>query len=222
MDVKTGVRLIAGLILLLALSGCTSMPGYDYTALNAAKPASILVLPPQNNSPDVKATAAVLAQMTYPLAETGYYVVPVALMDVAFKENGITTAADAQAVNPAKLRSIFGADAALYTEITEYGTSYQLLQSETAVTLKTRLVDLRTGALLWEGSARASSTEQQNNSSGGLVGMLVQAVVDQIANNISDAAFSYAGTASNRLLMPRYNGLLYGPRSPWYGKPAAH
>lgn len=215
------LRLVFCLAVTLVVSGCVQMPTYDYTALNAAKPASILILPPTNSSPDVKATAAVLAQMTYPLAETGYYVVPVTLMDAAFKQNGVFTANDAQAISPEKLRSIFGADAALYTDITEYGTSYQLIRSETAVTLNTKLVDLRTGTLLWEGTARASSAEQQNNNSGGLVGMLVQAAVEQIANNLSDTSFTYAGTASNRLLQPRPAGLLYGPRSPLYGKPAA-
>lgn len=211
----------AAFALSLTLSSCVQMPAYDYTALNAAKPRSILILPPTNSSPEVKAGAAVLSQMTYPLAETGYYVVPVALMDAAFKENGVVTAADAQAISPEKLRAIFGADAALYTDITEYGTSYKLIRSETAVTLKTKLVDLRTGTLLWEGSARASSAEQQNGNSGGLVGMLVQAAIEQVANNLSDASFTYAGTASNRLLQPRPAGLLYGPRSPFYGKPAA-
>ena len=204
-----------------ALSGCVSVPTYDYTALKAAHPASILVLPPKNSSPDVNATTSVLSQLTYPLAETGYYVVPVALMDAAFKENGVTNADDAQNVTPEKLRKIFGADAALYTEITEFGTKYKIINSETAVTLKSRLVDLRTGTLLWEGTARASSAEQQNSNSGGLAGMLIKAVVDQIVNNIADTSYTFAGVASNRLLMPRPAGLLNGPRSPLYGKPAA-
>ena len=204
----------------VVLSGCVSVPTYDYTALKAAHPASILVLPPKNSSPDVNATPSVLAQLTYPLAETGYYVIPVALMDTAFKENGITNAEDAQNVSPEKLRKIFGADTALYSEITEFGTSYKVINSETAVTLKARLVDLRTGTLLWEGTARASSAEQQNSNSGGLAGMLIKAVVEQIVNNIADSSYTFAGIASNRLLMPRPAGLLNGPRSPLYGKPA--
>jgi len=89
------------------------------------------------------------------------------------------------------------------------------------VTLKSRLVDLRTGVLLWQGSARASSAEQQNNNSGGLLGALIQAAVEQIVSNVTDSSYTYAGVASNRLLTPRPAGLLYGPRSPLYGKPAA-
>lgn len=201
----------------LGLSACVSQPHYDYTALKAAHPTSILVLPPKNLSPDVKATYALLAQMTNPLAETGYYVVPVGLMDAAFKENGVHNADEAQSIPADKLRSIFGADAALYTEITEYGNSYKLITAETIAAARCKLIDLRTGTLLWEGEARASSAEQQSNS-GGLAAMLVQAAIQQIANNLVDNTYTYAGIASQRLLSPRPAGLLYGPRSPQYGK----
>jgi len=210
----------------VVLTGCVSQKPYDYSAFKASHPASILVLPPKNNSPDVTATYAMLAQMTYPLAEAGYYVVPVALMDAAFKENGFSNAAEAQNVSPAKLREIFGADAALYTDITEYGVSYKLIASETAVTARSRLVDLRTGAVLWTGSARASSAENQNNNTGGgLAGLLVKALVEQVVNNIANNSYMYAGVASQRLLTAGANGqLLYGPRSPQYGqeKPINH
>lgn len=209
-----------GLIVLVCftLNACVTAPTYDYTAYRAAQPVSILIMPPTNLSPDVKASYSLLAQMTYPLAEAGYYVVPVALMDAAFKENGVHNPDEAQAISAEKLRSIFGADAALYTEITEYGSSYKLIMSETAVAARSRLIDLRTGTLLWEGQARASSAEQQNNNSGGLAGLLVQAVVEQIVNNIVDNSYTYAGITSKRLLSPRPGGVLYGPRSPHYGK----
>jgi len=202
----------------LFLSACVSVPHYDYTALKAARPASILVLPPKNLTPDVKATYAMLAQMTYPIAEAGYYVVPVALMDSAFKENGVYNPDDAQTISAEKLRSIFGADAALYTEITEFGNTYKLITAETVVAARCKLVDLRTGTLLWEGSARSSSAEQQNNSSGGLAGMLIQAAIQQVVNNMVDNSYTYAGITSQRLLSPRPAGLLHGPRSPLYGK----
>jgi hypothetical protein len=211
-------RLCALVFISLSLSACVSPPTYDYSALNAAKPASVLILPPKNLSPDVNATYATLAQLSKPLAETGYYVIPVGLMDAAFKENGVFTPDDAHNITPEKLRGIFGADAALYSEITEYGNSYKLISAETAVTIKTTLVDLRSGIILWEGSARASSAEQQNNSGGGLAGLLIQAAVQQIANSIVDNSYTYAGLASQRLLAPRPAGLLVGPRSPLYGQ----
>lgn len=216
-----GALLTLGAAALLLLQGCATPPKpYDYTAYQAAKPASILVLPPINGTPDVQATPSVLAQMTLPLAESGYYVMPVSLVDETLKGNGVQTADEAQQIPAAKLREIFGADAGLYVKVTRYGSVYKVLNSETAVTLEAKLVDLRSGQLLWEGSASASSAEQQNNSQGGLIGLLVKAVVDQIISSTTDRSHPMAGVASQRLLAAgRPSGLLYGPRSPSYGKP---
>ncbi|MEX1166019.1 MAG: GNA1162 family protein, partial [Hydrogenophaga sp.] len=69
------------------------------------------------------------------------------------------------------------------------------------------------------GKAIASSAEQQQQAQGGLVGLLVTAVVQQIAGTATDAAFTYAGIANQRMLgAPRYNGILPGPRSPLRGQ----
>lgn len=213
--------LMFGAAALLLLQGCASPPKpYDYTAYKEAKPTSILVLPPINGSPEVQATSSVLAHSTQPLAESGYYVLPVTLVDETLKGNGIHTPDEAQQIPVAKLREIFGADAGLYVKVTRYGAVYKVLNSETAVTLEAKLVDLRNGQLLWEGTATASSAEQQNNSQGGLIGLLVKAVVEQIISSTTDRSHPMAGLASQRLLAAgRPNGLLFGPRSANYGKP---
>jgi hypothetical protein len=197
--------------------GCATPPKpYDYTAFNAAKPRSIVVLPPLNNSPDVKAGPSVYAQVTYPLAEAGYYVMPVALVEETFKQNGLTTVADIHAVDAARLKQVFGADAALYVTISNYGATYAVVNSVVVVTANARLVDLKTGAVLWEGTASANN-DAGNNSGGGLAGLLVAAVVKQILNSTMDVSHVVAGAASNRLLSAgQPNGILYGPRSVLY------
>jgi len=173
-----------------------------------------------NDSPDVKATPAVWAQATLPLAEAGYYVLPVTLVDETFRQNGVDNPHDAQTIPYPKLRDFFGADAAVYIKVVQYGTTYQVLDSVTRVEAEARIVDLRSGELLWQGKAVASSAEQQQQQQGGLIGALVTAVVKQIIGTTTDAAYNYAGIANARLLgMPRYNGVLPGPRSPQYGKP---
>lgn len=205
---------------LAALTGCAApKKPYDYSAFRQAKPASMLVLPPLNETPEVMATAGVLSQMTFPLAEAGYYVIPVSLVSETLHQNGVTDPHDAQAIAPAKLREIFGADAAVYVQVTKYGASYQVVSSNLTVELTAKVVDLRSGNLLWEGKATASSAEQ-NNSQGGLLGMLVKAVIEQIANNVSDTRnLQFANLASQRLFLPNgVTGILYGPRSPNYGK----
>lgn len=205
------------------LGGCATRPApYDYSAFMQAKPASLLVMPPTNDSPDVKATPGVWSHATRPLAEAGYYVMPVTLVDETFRQNGVTTANEAAEVPYTKLREYFGADAAVYLQVKRYGTSYVVVSSETRVEVTGRIVDLRTGQLLWQGSAAASSAEQQQSQGGGLVGLLVAAVVNQIVGTATDAAYNYAGIANQRMLgAPRYNGVLPGPRSPDYGKAPA-
>lgn len=212
-------KLFTATLAILILAGCASkQTKYDYTAYKQSRPRSVVILPPINESPDIKATYSMLSQMTFPLAEAGYYVFPVAAVDETFKHNGLTTANDIQSVSFKKLREIFGADAALYVTVNKYGTTYAVIDSFTAVTATAKLVDLKTGNTLWEGTASASNNEGNNNSGGGLVGMLVAAAVKQIINTATDAAHPVAGTASNRLLSAgSANSILYGPYSPKFG-----
>ena len=213
--------LCAAVLGLAFLGGCaTKAPPYDYAAFMKAKPTTLLVMPPVNESPEVNATSGVWSHATVPLAEAGYYVMPITLVDETFRQNGVTSANDAQDISTTKLREFFGADAAVYMKIKKYGTSYAVLASETRVEVEARIVDLRNGELLWQGNAVATSAEEQQQSQGGLIGLLVTAIVKQIIGTATDASYRYAGIANQRLLgAPRYNGVLPGPRSPNYGKP---
>jgi hypothetical protein len=217
----TRIALCASVLTLSLLGGCaTKAPPYDYSAFTKARPVSLLVLPPLNDSPEVTATQGVWSHATLPLAEAGYYVLPITLVDETFRENGVTSAYDAQGLPVNKLRDFFGADAAVYLKVKKYGTSYAVVASETRVEVEGRIVDLRSGELLWQGAAVASSAEQQQQAQGGLVGLLVTALVNQIVGTATDASYNYAGIANQRMLgAPRYNGVLPGPRSPNYGKP---
>jgi hypothetical protein len=201
-------------MLLAALTGCaTPPPPYDYTAFRASRPASLLVLPPLNDTPDIKATPGVYATATLPLAEAGYYVLPVAVVDETFRQNGLSTPNEIAEIPLAKLREIFGADAAVYIKVSQYGSSYKVVTAETRVTVAARIVDLRNGAQLWAGAATASSAEQNNNNQGGLVGLLVKAVIEQMVASVSDRSFDFAAIANQRLLGLRPNGVLPGPRA---------
>jgi hypothetical protein len=205
---------LGGLVLLSALlTGCVTTTPYDYTAFRASNPRSILVLPPVNQTLDVSASYSFFTHVSMPLAESGYYVFPVAVVEETFRENGITDPHDIHALPLERINEVFGADSVMYIKITQYGTSYQLLVSDTRVTADATLVDGRTGELLWKGQATASSTEQSNNNGGGLVGMLVVALVEQVVNSTTDRSYQIAGMTSGRLLSSgAVNGVLPGPR----------
>lgn len=214
------VRLAAMVPLIALVTACvTPKAPYDYTAFKQSRPKSIVVLPPVNETPEVKATMGVMTSTVYPLAEAGYYVMPVSVVAETFRQNGMTQPEDIHALPFDKLYGIFGADAALYMHVKRYGTTYMVIRSDTTVVIDAKLVDLRSGATLWAGTASASSAEQSNSGGGGLAGALIGAVINQIVNTTTDAGFTYAGVANQRLLgVPVANGMLYGPRSVSYQK----
>jgi hypothetical protein len=220
MKLQTFSKIAIAFVAVLLMGGCaTKKPGWDYSAYKASKPASILVLPPINNSPDITATYSVMSFVTKPLSEAGYYVMPVSMVAQAFKENGLTQPADMHATAPDKLRQIFGADSALYITVTKFGVSYTVVNSETTVQVQGKLVDLKTGATLWQGAAQASSVEGEQQQ-GGLGALLVSAIIKQVLASTFDNSHKYSGIATERLLATgeKSNGLLFGPRSPNYGK----
>lgn len=210
---------LATLCLASQLVGCAAPKSYDHTAMRQAKPRSVLVLPPVSESVEVAASPSVLAQSTRPLAEAGYYVIPVTLMDETFRQNGLTQPEDIHGVDLPKLREIFGADAVMYLTVKQYGAKYFVIGSETVVEVQARLLDSRTGTLLWQGQARASSEEGKNNNNASLLGMLISAALQQVVSNVTEQSHSLAGVANQRLVgLGTPAGLIAGPRHPHYGK----
>ena len=218
---KNSLKFIAVAILAIFFTGCSvkEPEPYDYSAFLQKKPHSILVLMPTNDSTDVAGSAAVLANAVAPLSEAGYYVFPVALVNETFKQNGITEPSEIAAVPLNKLDKIFQADSVLYINIKDYGTSYAVISSSTKVVLEAKLIDIKSGAKLWEGTATAIEDSSSGQSS--LLGMLVSAVITQVANTISDRSYDLAVRADAYLFSSNcHNCILYGPYSPHYGKDA--
>lgn len=203
------------------LGGCATPIPKNYSEFRDADPKTILVLPPKNSSPDVSATYGVYSQVQRPIAESGFYVLPVSLVDEHFKTNGLTVSDDIHLIDGSKLREVFGADAALYIDIKNYGAKYFVIGSASIVTAEGRLVDLRTGKELWTGKATASSEEQSQNNNMGLSGLLVAAIVKQVLATALDQSYPMAAVMNQRLLSAQMTGaLLYGPRHPAYKKGA--
>lgn len=189
---------------------------YDYGNYLAHMPRSILVLPAVNDSVEAGASNAFLATVTTPLAERGYYVFPIAVVETYFRENGRPTPADMHAVEPAKLREVFGADAALYVHIREWGTSYAVVTSSSSVAIECQLVDLASGTVLWTGGQRV--VDSSGSGGGGLFGMLASAIVSQIVSSVSDPCPNLAYRANSVLFADQNHGLLLGPRHPGFAE----
>ena len=76
-----------------------------------------LVLPPVNESLDTSASYSFLTHVTLPLAEGGYYVFPVAVVEETFRENGLTNPEEIHSLGLDKLYEVFGADSVMYITI---------------------------------------------------------------------------------------------------------
>ncbi len=194
------------------VTGCANKPPYNYEALLAASPRSIVVIPPKNDTVEVDAPYIYLSTISRPLAEKGYYVFPVAMIDNFMKENGLPTPEEMNNVPLDKIYENIGADAVLYVNINQWGQKYNVVSSKAMVSVSMKLVDARTGNLLWDGAA--SAVKEPGSSGGGLVGMLVSAVANQIVGSISDATPQLARTANQTVLNTPNQGLLKGPYAP--------
>jgi len=197
------------LISVLILSGCASVEPYNYSALQQEAPRSILVLPPMNSSVEVNAPYSYLSTISKPLAEKGYYVFPVSVVDTFLKENGLPTPAEMNGIALDKIDEIIGADAVLYVDIKDWGQKFQVLSSVTVVHGHVKLVSVKSGELLWD--SVISAQYNPNNSGGGLAGALVGAIVSQIAGEISDNSPQVARLANATALNSAKRGLLNGP-----------
>src|SRR5689334_11689297 len=116
MTLQNCCRLATLLWVGLLLAGCQTVTPYDYTNFRAHPPRSILVLPPLNESTAIEGTYGYLTTVTRPVAERGYYVFPVAVVDQFMKDNGLPTANEMQQAPLAKVAEITGADAVLFLD----------------------------------------------------------------------------------------------------------
>ena len=206
------IRLFLFICFSLCLFGCVAPTGVDRSAFVAYQPRSILVIPPRNNTVEINAPYTFLAAITRPIAEKGFYVFPVAVIDTFLKENGLPTPAEMNSIPLDKIHEHIGADAVLYTTIDRWGQKYQVLSSTAVVSATMKLVDVRTGNLLWTGKAYAE--KQPSNNNGGLAGALFGAIVDQVIGSIVDHTFPLAQQATSMTIGNGRSGFINGPYRP--------
>ncbi len=206
--------LVAGLAV-ATLAGCGPTKPKDYSAYNLYRsklPSSILVLPPTNQSVEVNAPYSYLSTISAPLAEAGYYVFPVAVVDAYMKENGLPTPADMHAVPLDKLAEVFDADAVLYVDIETYGQEYNIISSDAVVRAQAKLVDIDSGEALWNGGV--DYTKSSSSDSGNALVDLIGVAVAQAVGTTADAAHGVAIDANRQMIFDNDEGLLLGPYHP--------
>ncbi|WP_108124052.1 DUF799 domain-containing protein [Saccharospirillum mangrovi] len=180
------VRIVLVLTIAAALTGCMSFPYHDpLAAYHEVKPTSILVVPVVNESVDVQAPTSVLTTLPRLLGEKGYYVFPVNTVKTVLEYEGLYEPAEVHQVAPSELAGWFGADAILYVTIHEWTSRYIVVSTTTEVDFEYRIVD-KNGVELWTARKSLSYTPQNEDSGGGMAGLLsmaITAAVERAAPN---------------------------------------
>lgn len=174
MSIQT--RILIPFALLAFLAGCAPKV-YTTADFERLKPKSVLVLPPQNMTPNTE-----VLQKSYPfifsqLAQRGYYVISPELAMQLFEANKLNDPGRINSLPTAKFHEVFGVDAVLRTKVTEWSSKYIVISSTVNVGYDMELLDAKTGTLLWK-RTNVLSKAPDNNSSGGLLGALVNAAVN--------------------------------------------
>lgn len=205
----------AVLVATTLLGACATVPQDDaYILYRELMPRSILVLPPINESVDVNAPYSWVTTASMPIAEQGYYVFPVAVIDEFMKENGLPNPEDMHAASLEKINEIFGADAVLYVTLEEFGQKFELLSSTTRVKARAQMVDVKSGQEIWKG--KLDYKKSSDSGGQGLLGALLNAAITQIGETINDSSHDAAILANEQLFRHSSKGLLTGPLHPGY------
>jgi len=205
------------------LSGCQtaieSLDNENYSLFRESSPKTILVLPPINNTNSAGASYTFLSTITLPLANKGYYVFPVAVVDRSLRENGLTHPEVMHEAPLEKLVEYIGADAVLYVEIKHWGSMFALIGSGPVVHSSARLVDAHTGDLLWrsrifgtlDDEEYPASDDENSEYSSSFTKMILGALVDHIVSGDIDHTPAISSRANYDVVHHPFTGWLPGP-----------
>ena len=208
-------RIVTVLFLIGALAGCAHQePLSKQEKFLAAAPRSILIVPVVNNSVEVTAADYMLATITIPLAERGYYVFPINLVKRVLEDDGLADSSLVHAAPTQKLASLFGADSVLYITVERWDAQYLVLTTTVTVGLAYQIRDGKTGEVLWENKQSMVYQPSGGNTGNPLANLVAQAV----AAAITKASPNYVPLArqANNMALTQYpgKGIPPGPYAP--------
>lgn len=170
------MKAIFALCIALLVTGCASpVSKTDFSAFQAAKPRSILVVPAVNKSLDVDAPNYLLTTLTEPLAEKGFYVFPVHTARTVLEQEGYYEGDAIHGQPPQVLANLFGADAVLYVTINRWDAKYVVLSTTVTVDFDYRMV-AKDGTEIWKANKQLQYSPQNQNT-GHPLGNLIAAAV---------------------------------------------
>lgn len=190
--------------------------GEKYPLMYEEHPASILILPPMNESTAADAKDYYATTIQEPLSFWGYYVFPYEITTELLKMEGIYDAELMKDLPLQKFREYFGTDSVLFTTIKVWNLSYMVIAANLTVSVDCELKSTKSNATLWQYNGTVVVDLSGGNSGGGVAGLLVKAVVTAINTAMADYV-PHARRANYAAL----RSLPYGKYHQLYGKDQA-
>ena len=213
---KKYTYLILGILVVPLLSACApkmSTKLAEFPLMYEEKPASILILPPMNESTAADAKEYYSTTIQEPLAFTGYYVFPYPITSEILKMEGIYDSELLVNLPLSTFREYFGADAVLFTTIKKWDLSYMVLASTLTVSIDCKLKSTASNQTLWKYTGTVVVDLSGGNTGGGLAGLIAKAIVSAVSSAVADYV-PYARQANYRAL----SSMPYGKYHPQHNK----
>lgn len=150
--------------------------GEAYPKMYEEKPASILIMPPINNTSNVEAKDLLYTSISRNISEAGYYVIsPVIAMDV-FKNESAYDAEYFFESSLNKFKDYFGADAVVFAIIDKWAKEGVQVHAIVRYVIKST----STNETLFERSCDLTLNLMKNSGNGGIIGILADVVATAI------------------------------------------
>lgn len=185
----------------------------EFPLMYEERPASILILPPMNESTAADAKEYYSTTIQEPLAFTGYYTFPYPITSEILKMEGIYDTELLVNLPVSKFKEYFGADAVLFTTIKKWDLSYVVLASTLTVSIDCKLKSTTSNQILWKYTGTVVVDLSGGNTGGGLAGLIAKAIVAAVQSAIADYV-PYARQANYRAL----SSMPYGKYHSEYNK----
>lgn len=213
---KKYTYLILGILVMPLLSACApkmSTKLVEFPLMYEEMPASILILPPMNESTAADAKEYYSTTIQEPLAFTGYYTFPYQITSEILKMEGIYDTELLVNLPLSQFKEYFGADAVLFTTIKKWDLSYVVLASTLTISIDCKLKSTTSNQILWKYTGTVVVDLSGGNTGGGLAGLIAKAIVTAIQSAVADYV-PYARQANYRAL----SSMPYGKYHPEHNK----
>jgi hypothetical protein len=185
MRLITLVRLSAVLAgILLLISGCAQAPQRPAWRYLQRSSVRVAILPAANRTDKAGAALVVDKAWEDSLRNAGFAIVNADSVVTFASSRGIPIGNLGKIPMPDLGRDLH-VDFLLEDEIVDWGTRYRVISGVSVVSCKSRLVEARTGALVWELDWVVSDANN-NNQGGGIGGLLASAITKALVDSMLD------------------------------------